>query len=147
MQHNQYLLSSPALEFRSHNPMNWLILASAFIAGATTLIHALVGGREVAAPLLRSQVSEEVRLTMYACWHMVTAALGLTSIALLLVGLELIKENSLAQFLGILWLLFAFVFLFVTMVLANPRGWFRFPQWTLLLPVGVLALLGSLQHP
>jgi energy-converting hydrogenase Eha subunit A len=87
--------------------MNWLILVSALIAAATTLIHAFLGGREVAVPLLRSEVPQEVRLTMYACWHMVTAALGLTSIALLLVGLDFIQENSLAQFLGILWVLFA----------------------------------------
>lgn len=126
--------------------MNWLILTSALIAAATTLIHALLGGRDVAVPLLRSEASEEVRLTMYACWHMVTAALGLSSIALLLIALGFIKENSLAQLIGILWVLFASVFLFVTLVLANPRGWFRFPQWTLLLPVGVFALLGSLQH-
>ncbi|MFN8715863.1 MAG: hypothetical protein ACK50C_02625 [Gemmatimonadaceae bacterium] len=127
--------------------MNWLILTSALIAAGTTLIHAFLGGRDVAAPLLRSEVSEEIRLTMYACWHMVTAALGLTAVALLLLGTATIQASVLALFLGILWVLFALVFLFVTLVVARPRGLFRFPQWTLLLPVGVFALLGSLHQP
>jgi energy-converting hydrogenase Eha subunit A len=127
--------------------MNWLILTSALIAAGTTLIHAFLGGRDVAAPLLRSEVSEEIRLTMYACWHMVTAALGLTAVALLLLGTATIQASVLALFLGILWVLFALVFLFVTLVVARPRGLFRFPQWTLLLSVGVFALLGSLHQP
>lgn len=127
--------------------MNWLILTSALIAAGTTLIHAFLGGRDVAAPLLRSEVSEEIRLTMYACWHMVTAALGLTAVALLLLGTATIQSSVLALFLGILWVLFALVFLFVTLVVARPRGLFRFPQWTLLLSVGVFALLGSLHQP
>jgi hypothetical protein len=75
---------------------------------------------------------------------MVTAALGLTSVALLLVATSVFQSSGLAQFIGILWTLFAMVFLFVTLVLASPRGLFRFPQWTLLLPVGVLAIAGSL---
>jgi hypothetical protein len=84
---------------------------------------------------------------MYACWHMVTAALGLTAVALLLLGTATIQSSVLALFLGILWVLFALVFLFVTLVVARPRGLFRFPQWTLLLSVGVFALLGSLHQP
>lgn len=124
--------------------MNWILLAASIIALATTLIHAFLGGKDIAAPLLRAEVPEAVKLTMYACWHMVTAALGLTSVALLLVATAVVQSNELAQFLGVLWTLFALIFLFVTLVLASPRGLFRYPQWTLLLPVGVLALAGSL---
>ena len=124
--------------------MNWILLTASVIAMATTLLHAIVGGKEIASPLLRSEIPEEVKLTMYACWHMVTAALGLTSVALLLIATAVFKSSGLAQFLGVLWTLFALVFLFVTLVLASPRGLFRFPQWTLLLPVGILAIAGSL---
>jgi hypothetical protein len=66
--------------------MNWILLTASVIALATTLIHAILGGKDVAAPLLRAEIPEEVKLTMYACWHMVTAAMGLTSVALLLVA-------------------------------------------------------------
>ena len=124
--------------------MIWILLTASVIALATTLIHAILGGKDVASPLLRAEIPEEVKLTMYACWHMVTAAMGLTSVALLLVATAVVQSSGLAQFLGILWTLFAIVFLFVTLVLASPRGLFRFPQWALLLPVGVLAIAGSL---
>lgn len=81
---------------------------------------------------------------MYACWHMVSAALLLTSLALLPIGLGHTSNNGLLNFLGVLWVLFSAVFLFVTLVQARPRGPFRFPQWTLLLPVAVLSFLAGL---
>ncbi len=47
-------------------------LISALIAAA----HILVGGREVARPLLQGQsLAEVVTLTHYYCWHLVSATL------------------------------------------------------------------------
>ena len=124
--------------------MNWLLISAAVIAAVTTLIHAILGGRDVAGPLLKAQTSEEVKLTMYACWHLVTSALGLSAIALLLAGVGFASDSSIGFFVGALWLAFGLVFLFVTLVIARPSGLFRFPQWVLLLPVGALAIAGSL---
>jgi hypothetical protein len=122
--------------------INWPILAAGFLAGVTALIHIVPGGKEVARPLLASSIDEVVKLTLYACWHLVSAALVLSSLALLASGAGLISAPWMVAFVSTLWLLFGSVFLVVTLSLPKPRGLFRLPQWTLLLPVGILGLWG-----
>ena len=123
--------------------MNWLLLSASILAAVTALIHVLLGGREVAAPLLRTELAETVKLTMYACWHLVSAALAVSAVGLLSAASNGGQSGDLAVFVGTLWTLFGLVFLYLSLVLARPRGLFQYPQWTLLLPVGLLALLGS----
>ena len=49
----------------------------ALIACGIAIIHASVGGREIARPLLQQQtMSPIVTLTHYYCWHMATISLA-----------------------------------------------------------------------
>lgn len=122
--------------------MNWLIFTSGVLAAITALVHIVVGGKQVARPLLGSQLDSDVKLTMYACWHLVSISLVLSSTALLACGTGLLTSPELVAFICASWLLFGAVFLVVTLVVAKPGGLFRFPQWTLLIPVGLLGLGG-----
>ncbi len=64
-------------------PINKLVLSASILATATTAIHVVAGGADVATPLLASQLGEEPRLTLYAVWHMATVALGISALAFL----------------------------------------------------------------
>jgi len=121
---------------------NWLIVSAGILAGVTSLIHIVAGGKDVARPLLASSIDETVKFTLYACWHLVSAALLFSSLTLLLNGMEFYKSPEMVAFVSIMWLVFGGVFLVVALVVAKPRGIFRLPQWALLLPVGLLGLSG-----
>lgn len=122
--------------------MNWLVLASGVLATLTAAIHLVAGGKDVARPLLESSLAEDVKLTLYACWHLVSVALVFSSVALLANGIGLMVSDLTVAFISVLWLLFGIVFLAVALWVAQPRGLLRFPQWVLLLPVGALGLWG-----
>ncbi|MDZ7789049.1 MAG: hypothetical protein U5L08_00860 [Xanthomonadales bacterium] len=87
-------------------------------------------------------MDDVVKLTMYACWHFVSVALVLSAPASLASGADLITSPPMVAYISALWLLFGVVFLIVTVGVAEPGGLFRFPQWVLVVPVGVLGLWG-----
>jgi hypothetical protein len=122
--------------------MNWLVTISGVLAAITAAIHIVAGGKEIVRPFLVSNLDEAVKLTMYGCWHLVSVALVLSSLALLGNGSGMIVSSPMVAFISALWLLFGVVFLVVSLRLARPPGLFRFPQWALLIPVGILGLWG-----
>jgi hypothetical protein len=120
----------------------WLLTAGG-IAAATTLIHATAGGRSVVRPLLGSAVATEPKRTLHVVWHMVTADLLLSSIALLVLAFTAAPSTALVLFLAVQYLAYAVVFLVITLAADWPRPLLQLPQWMLLLPVAVLTLLGT----
>jgi hypothetical protein len=120
----------------------WLLTAGA-IAAATTLIHATAGGRSIVRPLLGSAVAAEPKRTLHVVWHMVTADLLLSSIALLALAFADAPSTALVLFIAAQYLAYAVVFLIITLAADWPRPLLQLPQWMLLLPVGVLALIGT----
>jgi len=126
-------------------PMNKLLLSASILATATTIVHAFAGGGDVAAPLLASQLSEEPRLTLYAVWHMATVALGLSALAFFVGALPRYSADSrsMVQFASVLWLAFGAVFVVVAATQPGSGLFLKLPQWVLLLPVGLLGLLGA----
>lgn len=123
--------------------MNGWLLTAGGIAAATTLIHATAGGRSVVRPLLGSAVSAEPKRTLHVVWHMVTADLLLSSLALLALAFTATPSTALVLFLAAQYLAYAVVFLVITLAADWPRPLLQLPQWMLLLPVAVLTLLGT----
>ena len=125
--------------------MKKLPLFASIIAAVTTLIHAFVGGADTAGPLLSSHIAEESRLTLYAVWHMASITLGLSAVGLFFAALPLHSASSryMAHFIAVLCLLFGLAFLAVAATQPGAGLFLKLPQWILLLPVGVLAWLGS----
>ncbi len=122
--------------------MNLLLVISGALAATTALVHIVVGGKQIAQPLMSSELDSIVKFTMYACWHLVSVSLALSSATLLASGTGLLTSRELVAFVSVSWILFGLVFLVVTLAVAKPSGPFRFPQWTLLIPVGLLGLWG-----
>ncbi|MBJ7311250.1 hypothetical protein ACFOLJ_27665 [Rugamonas sp. CCM 8940] len=126
--------------------MNRPLLAATLLAIVTTLAHTVVGTPEIEAPLLRSGLKFELILLLLACWHLVTAALAISSIAL---GLALrptvarVRARARVRLVSYLWLSFGSVFILVALMYAGPSMLLQLPQWLLLLPVGALGLWGA----
>ena len=124
--------------------MNRSLLLAGVLAAFTAIVHVFVGTPEIAQPLLRSALAPEVSYLLYACWHLVSCALVLSALALVASALPRYRQSTytLALFVSWLWLAFGAVFVAVGITAAHGSLLFKLPQWTLLLPVGALGLLG-----
>jgi hypothetical protein len=119
--------------------MNLWLAAAAAVAFATFLIHTVIGGREIARPLLAARdLSRIPRLTAYYCWHMVTILLFGMSAAL---GWAALHANTPLVVL-ITALALGFTALSLALVVTyRVRPWYL-PQWSLFAVIAVLAGLG-----
>ena len=123
--------------------MNFFMLIGGLLALFTAAVHLIGGGREIAKPLLTNEaLPEPVKLTMYACWHFV-------SIFLLISGVVLCAGSATAYFaeqifiaIAMMYFIMSGIFLVITLFVTENKGLFTYPQWTLLLPIGIFCTLG-----
>jgi hypothetical protein len=123
-----------------------LLSIAGYLAAFTAAVHTFAGTYEVHTPLLTSALPKTLSLLLYACWHLVTAALCLSALALLAPSSRkpLHSYAVLAHAIGIAWTSFGLVFIAVALLFGDsPSALLWLPQWVLLLPVGGLALHGS----
>jgi len=122
-----------------------MLLFAGVVAAFTAVIHVFAGTREIHGPLLASALALPIRLLLYACWHLVSVILVVSAAALTWSALpgNRAAAGALPAFVSLVWLLFGLVFLFVAVVFAGLPAIRVLPQWTLLLPVGILAWIGA----
>lgn len=125
--------------------MSRALLAASALAALTAGVHLLAGTAEIAPPLLGSALAPEIRLLLYACWHLVSCSLALSAAALFVCSFPRYRQSGrlLALFVSCLWLSFGLVFVAVGLFGADETLLFALPQWALLLPVGMLGLWGG----
>lgn len=117
----------------------WLALAAA-LAALTTLIHVMLGGREVAAPLLAGDRLHPVpKFTLYYCWHLATIVLAALALAFALAAIGQ-ASRDLAVFSTVGAGLFG-VWSLVMVGLFRLRI-AHFPQWALFAPIALCGALG-----
>lgn len=119
----------------------WLIGAAGILSLATALIHIFLGGREIAKPLLASELKRVPKYTNYYCWHMVSIILvtmaGCYALALLSpVGWPL---AVLATFLAWAFAIWSFV-----LMVGTKSRVIELPQWILFVSIGIPGLLGHI---
>lgn len=124
--------------------INVYLLAAGMLASITFLIHTFYGGEEIAKPLLKSKLDQDVKMTVYATWHMATVTLLASAGVLLCAGAGYSIPYELLLFVSVGWILFGLVFLWINLCKVQPRTLFGLPQWVMLLPVGILGILGVL---
>ena len=124
--------------------MNRILIVTAFTAAFTAAVHIFAGGADIATPLLASTLATETKLTLYAVWHMTSVVLVLSAFAFFVGGLSAYAQASryLVLFTSTLWCAFGVVFLSIALIQPESGWLFKLPQWALLLPVGLLGLLG-----
>lgn len=122
-----------------------LLLASA-VAFVVLLAHVFSGGRECVDAMYASSFDSYPRETVYACWHIVSLHLALGVIVLLLAGLlpSSAAAWTLARAVGVLYVLYALVFLQVARSSGLPGGLRALPQWAVLLPLGLYVCWATL---
>lgn len=124
---------------------NSALLAAAYLAAFTAIVHTIGGTLEIHTPLVTSPLPTSISLLLYACWHLVTVTLILSAIALFWSSHNnRVKSNfALPAFIGILWISFGVVFVFVALYFSGLGGLMILPQWILLIPIGALAIYGT----
>jgi hypothetical protein len=124
--------------------MNHWWLAAGLLCLITSFVHVVAGHFDPVVPFLRTELEATAKATLHVCWHMVTVTLFMSSLALLGIGLSpgIPGAGLLATFIAGLYVLYSIVFLVIG---ARRFRWnlLRLPQWLLLLPVGVLAVIGA----
>ncbi|WP_338815624.1 hypothetical protein V9L05_21495 (plasmid) [Bernardetia sp. Wsw4-3y2] len=104
----------------------------------TALLHTFGGQVGLINPLLSSNLDNQVQTEFLGVWHMITLFLFFTS-AVFIKNYFAPKEEcrAIIQFISYVYFLFSISFIavsFMNQLLA--------PQWTLLLPIGILGLIG-----
>ena len=120
-----------------------MYLGAALICFITLFVHAFLGGIDTLNPMMSSTIAMEVRVAMMAVWHGLSLFFILSVIAFVWAfRVPLERARPVGLLLGSFYLLFAVVFATLSYV------WFEdfmvLPQWTLLAPIGLFALIASL---
>ncbi len=123
---------------------NRALLTSAILATFTAILHTIGGTLEIHTPLFTSGLPEPISLLLYAAWHLVTVTLVLSALALYWSSQDSkgASHFALPAFIGILWVAFGMVFIVVGLYFSGFKALIALPQWTLLIPIGGLALIG-----
>lgn len=123
--------------------MRWLFLVAGVLCAATGVLHAVMGGIDTLNPVMASDASMEVRVTIMAVWHTITVLFVLSMVCFFWAfGADHSKVRPVGILLGTFYVLFAAIFAALSFL------WFEdpmvLPQWTLLAPIGLFALIASL---
>ena len=105
----------------------------------TALVHLLAGQIDLVNPLNSSSLELQQKAEWVGVWHLVTILLFYTSYLILKEGLTKANKTDLGQLksLGVLYVLAG-----VPFMLSSVYFTVFAPQWVLLMPIGILVLLG-----
>lgn len=120
--------------------MNGWLLSAGLLALFTALVHTFAGEKDVVRPFKATNTDLTIKKTLHAVWHLVTVFLFLSAFTLLWASYQPMKE--LVIFIGLNYLLFAAVFLIISLATPWQHRLFRLPQWILLLSVSLLCFMG-----
>ena len=114
----------------------WII--AGVISLFTAILHAIGGQFDLVNPLMDSNLGIQSKTEWLGAWHIVTAILFVSSYYLIRYGLNNANRNSeVIKLIGILYLFFSVAFILSSLYMTVFA-----PQWILLLPIGVLSLIG-----
>ena len=121
---------------------SWIVIAGSLCL-FTTFVHIFAGQVNPIRPFLASNLNDEIKATLLTVWHMVTAVLLLTSLLFIYAGLFQVSTlYSTVWAISILYIIFAMIFWVVGAYYFKARTFWMLPQWTIILPIGVLGLIG-----
>ncbi len=123
--------------------MRYLFLLAGLLCLGMLIVHALMGGIETLNPVMASPLALEIRVAILAIWHGMSLVFILSAIAFFWAfRTQRAKSRPVGLLLGCFYLLFAGVFATLSFL------WFEdlmmLPQWTLLAPIGIFALIASI---
>lgn len=105
----------------------------------TALVHTFGGQLDLINPMLKSNLTNQVKTELLSVWHMVTTLLFITTFIFLYFGWQKNSKSNrkILSFTSYSYILFASVFVIISFVRTTLA-----PQWILLLPIGILGSIG-----
>ena len=126
--------------------MNYWIFIAGLIGLFTTAIHIFAGQIEPVKPFLNTHLDNVSKATLLACWHIVSVTLLTTSGLLTFAGwFDTAQYSMLAFMIGLLYCLYSLVFIYIGIYFFKAKALMKLLQWVLLLPIGLLAIIGSVE--
>jgi hypothetical protein len=105
----------------------------------TALLHTIGGQLDLVNPLTESNLTTFQKGQWFGGWHIVTITLFFTSYLLLKNALRPAEnEKRTMKYIGTLYLLYSIPF-----IISSFMNQLLIPQWILLLPIGVLTIIGN----
>jgi len=122
--------------FMKNRNIFWLV--AGILNLFTAFLHTFAGQTELINPLLSSNLDNQIQTELLGVWHMVTLFLFFTS-AVFIHNYSKAKAECKAviQFISYVYFLFSISFILVSIV-----NQILAPQFILLLPIGILGLIG-----
>ena len=115
----------------------WII--AAILNLLTAFVHTIGGQLNLVNPLLKSDLTEQAKTEWLGAWHMITIFLFATTYYLLKCAF-LKNQNTntgVIKAIGIIYLLISIPFIISSIIMQHFA-----PQWTILLPIGIMTLIG-----
>lgn len=117
---------------------NIYLIIAASLNLVTALIHLIGGQHDLVSPLIKSDLELIKKTELLGVWHMVSIMLFYSSVILFRKGFVGDKNSKeIVEFIGLSYVLFGFGFIGISIYNLQFA-----PQWTLLLPIGILTLIG-----
>ena len=125
--------------------VNTWIFAAGIIGLFTSLVHIFAGQVDPVRPFLKSDLPDIPKATLLGCWYIVSAILVISGFALAYIGwFNLNSFQNLVIGISISFVIFSLVFIAVGWYFFKFQAFIKLPQWTLLLPIGILGLVGAI---
>ncbi len=104
----------------------------------SALLHTFAGQTELINPLLSSNLENQIQIELLAVWHMITLFMFFTSAVFVYnYSKAKLECKSVIQFISYVYFLFSVSFIGVSIMNQTLA-----PQFILLLPIGILGLIG-----
>lgn len=125
--------------------MNIWIFLSGIIGLFTSFVHIFAGQVDPVRPFLKSDFPDIPKATLLGCWHIVSVILIISGSALVYIGwFNLSSFHHLVVGISISFVIFSLVFITVGWYFFKLQTFIKLPQWILLLPIGILGLIGAM---
>ncbi|KPH61962.1 hypothetical protein AMS58_06705 [Pseudoalteromonas porphyrae] len=125
--------------------MNTWVFIAGIIGLFTSCVHIFAGQVDPIRPFLKSDLPDIPKATLLACWHMVSATLVICGLVLTFVGwFNLNSFQNVVIGISVTFIIFSFVFFTVGWYFFKLNTFIKLPQWLLLLPIGVLGIVGAI---
>lgn len=115
---------------------NYYLFSAGIINAITACLHIFGGQLDLVNPLWESNLDKGAKTQWLGGWHMITVMLVGTS--LLLLQTKKHTQSIVFIYIGYLYIGFGLSFIGASLYAQNLA-----PQWILLIPIGVLSLLGA----
>jgi hypothetical protein len=124
--------------------VNIWIFSAGIIGLLTAVVHIFAGQVDPVRPFLKSDLPDIPKATLLACWHIVSVTLFICGLALTYIGwFNLDVFLNLVLSISIAFVIFSLVFVAVGWHFFGLQTFIKLPQWVLLLPIGVLGVIGA----